>query len=188
MPNPKIIIETERLKILPLNLGQLEKYLINDHSLEEELSLKKSIRHISDELKEAMSLTIIPTILKKPEDYIYSTLWIVVEKESKQIIAEITYMSITDSDGEIEIGYGTDEEYRNKGYMTEAIGGMIKWSGTQTGIKIIIASTEKGNKASHIVLVKNKFIKFNETNSMICWKFDLNKARKYVNEITFQRS
>jgi [ribosomal protein S5]-alanine N-acetyltransferase len=173
--NSDLVIETERLKILPLNISQLEKYMRNDNSLEEELKLNKTIRHISDELKEAMALAIIPSILDKPEDYLFSTLWIVVNKEENRMVAGITLMAISGTNGDIEIGYGTGNEYQNKGYMTEAIGGIINWVKGKPGLKKIIASTEKSNKASHNVLIKNNFNKFHESNTMICWKFDLNK-------------
>ncbi len=173
MTETELIIETDRLKIFPLNIEQLEKYLRNDNSLEEELMLRKSFRKISNELREAMAITIIPSILDKPDNYLFSTLWSIVHKGENKIIAGITLMKIADSVGEIEIGYGTDDDYQNKGYMTEAVGGIVSWAKGKPGLKRIIASTEKDNPASHAVLIKNNFVKFNDSETMICWKFDL---------------
>jgi [ribosomal protein S5]-alanine N-acetyltransferase len=168
--NVEVKIETERLEIIPLNINQLEKYLRNDNSLEEELNLNKIVRNISDELREAMALTIIPSILDKPEDYFLRTLWAVIHKAEKKIIAGVTLMQIKGSDGEIEIGFGTGEEYRNKGYMTEAVGGILRWIKSRPEVKTIIGTSEKENKASHQVLRKNKLEAFHESESMICWR------------------
>jgi ribosomal-protein-alanine N-acetyltransferase len=76
--------------------------------------------------------------------------------------------------GEIEIGYGTYDEFQNKGFMTEIVSGIIEWSKTQLIVKSIIASTDKTNTASFKVLQKNNFVKIGETEALFNWKLDLN--------------
>jgi len=56
--------------------------------------------------------------------------------------------------GEIEIGYGTYDDCRGKGYMKEAVGGMLRWVEKQPIVKFVIASTEKTNIASFTILEK----------------------------------
>jgi len=72
--------------------------------------------------------------------------------------------------GEIEIGYGTYDEFQGKGFMTEMVGGIIEWAKTQPFVKSIVASTNKTNTASFKVLQKNKFIKVGETDTLLIWK------------------
>jgi RimJ/RimL family protein N-acetyltransferase len=79
------------------------------------------------------------------------------------------------SAGEIEIGYGTHEKFRHRGFMTEAVGGIIKWLSVQSTIKSILADTERFNIASFRILEKNNFIKIGETDTLLKWKLNLNQ-------------
>ncbi len=164
-----IRLETKRLIILPLTAGQIHKYLKLDNSLEAELNLNKSSRTISPELKEALEETILPNVLDTSKNYLFSTLWTVILKEDNKMVADLCFVGEPNLMGEIEIGYGTYDSYRNKGYMTEAVSGMIQWAQTQSNVKSIIASTEKSNIASFAVLEKNNFIKYGETETLFHW-------------------
>jgi [ribosomal protein S5]-alanine N-acetyltransferase len=168
------MIETERLILQPLTYDQLVKYTKCDNSLEEELSLNKTSRTISPELKEAFEQTILPNVADKTKNYLYSTLWTAISKTENKMIGDLCIVGEPNENGEIEIGYGTYEEFKNKGFMTEIVGGIIEWAKTQPIVKSIIASTDKTNKASFKVLEKNNFIKIAETETLFNWKLDMN--------------
>lgn len=167
----KIVIETERLIIMPLEYPQLEKYLKNDNSLEAELKLNKSKRTIPTELVEALEKDILPSVANQNKNYLFSTLWTVISKEQNSIVGDLCFMGEPNEQSEVEIGYGTYKEFQNKGFMTEALNGMINWAKNRNEIKSIIAQTECSNPASQAVLAKNKFIRYELTNSMITWKY-----------------
>ena len=168
------MIETERLIIKPLTCGQLKKYIKCDNSLEEELKLNQTSRTISDELREALENTILPNLADKTKNYLYFTLWTAILKVDNKMIGDICIVGEPNAEGEIEIGYGTYNEFQNKGYMTEAVNGLIEWSKTQQIVKSIIASTDKTNAASFKVLEKNNFIKIGETETLLNWKLVVN--------------
>ena len=90
------------------------------------------------------------------------------------MVGDLCMIGEPNDHGEIEIGYGTYDEYKNKGFMTEMVGGIIEWAKNQTIVKSIIASTEKSNTASFRVLEKNGFIKIGETDSLLNWKLQIN--------------
>jgi [ribosomal protein S5]-alanine N-acetyltransferase len=163
-------IETERLVIYPLLYDQLIKYLMMDNSLEAELNLNETPRTISPELKEALEQTILPNVANANKDYLYSTLWTIISKEDKKMVGALCIVGEPDQEGEIEIGYGTDNEFRNRGFMTEAVGGLIKWAENQPAVKSIRASTDKDNIASFTVLEKNSFEKVGETETLFNWR------------------
>lgn len=167
------MIETERLILKPLTYNQLIKYIKADNSLEIELNLNETSRTISQELKEAFEQTILPNVADRTKDYLYSTLWTVIAKDTNKMIGDICFVGEPNSDGEIEIGYGTYDEFQKKGFMTEAIGGMITWAKVQPKIVSIIASTEKDNIGSYTILLKNNFIKIGETETLFNWKLKL---------------
>ena len=167
------MIETQRLILKPLTYGQLVKYIKADNSLETELNLNETSRIISPELKEAFEQTILPNVADTTKDYLYSTLWTAIAKDANKMVGDICIVGEPNSDGEIEIGYGTYEEFRKKGFMTEAVAGMITWAKSQPKIFSIIASTEKENIASFTILLKNNFIKIGETETLFNWKLQI---------------
>ena len=169
------MIETDRLIIQPLTYNQLVKYTKCDNSLEKELNLNKTSRTISPALKEAFEQTILPNVADKTKNYLYSTLWTAILKSDKKMIGDLCIVGEPNTHGEIEIGYGTYDEFQGKGFMTEIVGAIIEWAKTQQIVKAIIASTDKTNTASFRVLEKNNFIKIGETDSSLNWKLELNK-------------
>jgi [ribosomal protein S5]-alanine N-acetyltransferase len=167
------MIETERLILKPLTYDQLVNYLKCDNSLEKELGLTTTSRTISHELREAFEKTILINVADKTKNFLYSTLWTAILKTEKKMVGDLCIIGEPNSEGEIEIGYGTHVDFRNKGYMTEIVGGIIEWAKSQPKVKSIIASTDKSNIASSMVLSKNGFIKIAETELQLNWKLGI---------------
>ena len=170
------MVETERLILKPLTYGQLIKYIKCDNSLEAELNLNKTSRTISPELKEAFEKTILPNVADTTKNYLFSTLWTAILKMGNKMIGDLCIVGEPNLEGEIEIGYGTYDEFKNKGFMTEIVGGIIEWAKTQPKVKSIIASTEKINIASFKVLEKNMFCKIGENEKSFNWQLKLYKS------------
>jgi [ribosomal protein S5]-alanine N-acetyltransferase len=89
------------------------------------------------------------------------------------MVGDLCFIGEPNADSEIEIDYGTYEEHRKIGFMTEAVGGMIKWAAKQPNVKSIFAATEKSNTASFSILEKNFFIKFGETDTLFNWRLKI---------------
>ena len=174
------MIETERLIIKPLTYSQLEKYILNNNSLEQELGLNETSRSISPELKEALEQTILPNVADTSTNYLYSTLWTLISKNDNKMVGDLCFVGAPNADGEIEIGYGTYEIFAGKGYMTEAVGGMISWAKKQPEILAIIADTEKQNTASFRVLEKNGFVKTDETETLLKWRLSVKSIENEI--------
>ena len=169
------MIETERLLIKPLTYSQLVKYTFCDNSLEKELNLNETTRTISAELKEALEQTILPSVADETKNYLYSTLWTAISKTENRMVADLCIIGEPNVNGEIEIGYGTYEGFQGKGFMTELVAGIIKWSKIQPRVKSVIACTNKDNIASFKVLQNNDFLKIGETDILFNWKLELSK-------------
>jgi RimJ/RimL family protein N-acetyltransferase len=167
--------ETERLILKPLTFEQLKKYIRLDNSLEIELNLNKTSRVISPELKEALEETILPNVADTSKNYLFSTLWTVISKDENKMVGDLCFVGEPDTEGEVEIGYGTYPEFRKRGFMTEAVAEIIKWAEKQPDIRSIIASTEKSNIDSYSILERNNFIKFGETETLYNWRLRIKK-------------
>ncbi len=170
------MIETSRLILKPLTYEQLVKYAACDNSLEKELNLNETSRIISPELKEALEQTILPGVADKTKNYLYSTIWTAIFKTENKMIGDLCMIGEPDEAGEIEIGYGTYDEFQGKGFMTEMVAGIIEWTKAQSLVKSIKASTEKTNAASFKVLQKNGFVQVSEDETFFHWKFKLISA------------
>jgi [ribosomal protein S5]-alanine N-acetyltransferase len=169
------MVETKRLILKPLTYEQLVKYIKCDNSLEAELNLNETSRIISPELKEAFEKTILPNVADETKNYLYSTLWTAISKTENKMIGDLCIVGEPNEGGEIEIGYGTYQEFQNKGFMTEIVSGIIEWTKTQPIVKAILASTDKTNMASFKVLEKNNFIKIGQTETLFNWRLKLEK-------------
>jgi [ribosomal protein S5]-alanine N-acetyltransferase len=167
------MIETKRLLIKPLTYEQLVKYTACDDSLEIELNVMPSSRTLSPELKEALEKTILVNVADASKNYLYCTLWTAISKAENRMVGDLCIVGEPNAEGEIEIGYGTYEEFQGMGYMTELLAGIISWAKKQPAVKSIMASTEKSNSASCKVLQKNQFKKIDETEAVINWKLAL---------------
>ena len=164
------MIETQRLKLVPLTYDQLILYIGVDHALEHELQLNKTTRTISADLQEAFEQTILPNVADKSKNYLYSTLWTLISKAENRMVGDLCLVGEPNEKGEVEIGYGTYEDFRGNGYMSEAVGGMIAWLKTQPNVLFINAATEKVNVASYKVLQKNQFKKHGESETLFLWR------------------
>ncbi|QPH41647.1 GNAT family N-acetyltransferase [Pedobacter endophyticus] len=167
------MIETEKLILRPLTHNQLAKYINDDNSLEEEFGLLRSMKHISPSLQNALKKSILPGVLSNDHDYFYHTLWAIIAKPDRKIVGDICFVGEPDSNGEIEIGYTTYEEFRGRGFMTEAVGRLLDWAREQPEVKSVFASTEKENTASYAILQKNNFIYLGDVDGMMTWKIEL---------------
>jgi ribosomal-protein-alanine N-acetyltransferase len=164
------MIETNRLILKPLTYQQMLKYIKNDHSLEVELNLNNSSMVVSPLLKTALEESILPSLSNKNNNYLFSTLWTIIDKDENRSVGDVCFQGEPNEEGEIEIGYGTYDQHQGKGYMTEAVQAMSTWAAEQPKVKAIIASTDKTNVASYSILQKNNFEKVDESKEQFNWR------------------
>ncbi|MCB2195372.1 MAG: GNAT family N-acetyltransferase [Bacteroidetes bacterium] len=165
--------ETKRFILKPLTYNQLVKYIRADNSLERELGLSPMQRIIPAELKEALEKNILPGVADASKNYLYYTIWTIISKKENKMVGDICFYGEPDANGEVEIGYGTYSEFQGKGYMTEAVKGIINWAANEPGIKKVKASTDKDNIASWRVLEKNNFVQVSEKDDLLLWKLNV---------------
>ena len=152
-----MIIETNNLRIQPLSHQQLLFYVKNDLSLERDLAVAEIERTITKKVETVLSKFIIPTVAQNPQTALFYTFWSIVHKASNTLVADLCFKGPPDENGEIEIGYGTYDSFKNRGIMTEAVKAIVAWAFSQNGVTAVVAETDPLNLASHRVLEKNGF-------------------------------
>lgn len=164
------MIETERLQLKPLQYEELKKYLYQKSILEKEFALEPVQRTINDDIFEILTNIVLPKVKKTTHDYLYHTLWVVIDKIEKKFVGSFLFKGAPNYIGQIEVGYGTYSDVQNKGYMTETISGLIEWAKTHESITYITAETEQKNTPSIRVLQKNNFTKIGSSYNMFFWQ------------------
>ncbi|WP_207515600.1 GNAT family N-acetyltransferase [Longitalea luteola] len=170
--NPNVI-ETERLHLFPLTINQLELYLKAGDQLEKALGLTPFGRTVSPPVASRVSQITLPAMERAGDDYLFHTFWLVVDKQSKVIVAEIGFKGVPTASGEVEIGYGTMPAMQNKGYMTEAVKGLLQWAASRPDIKTVFAETRADNKPSIRVVEKNGFVLLSSLGGNLWWRYTI---------------
>lgn len=108
-------------------------------------------------LKQAYS-QMLKASLKNPDSRQWFAIWIIELNDVEQTkVGDLSFKGLKE-DGSVEIGYGFNEAYWNKGYATEAVKAIVNWALKQPGVKIVEAEAESNNIASIRVLEKNNFV------------------------------
>lgn len=167
------MIETPRLTLIPLTINQLRLHIANKYELEQTLGLQKGYRQAVEPVRSIVAYFTIPRLQDPSLDPLFHTLWLAIDREKKQFVAEAKFKGEPDETGTIEIGYGTYPGLHRRGYMTEMVRGMVNWAGQQPGVQRVVADTEAENVASQKVLEKNGFRLFDQIENMLWWEIDL---------------
>ncbi len=167
------MIETPRLTLIPLSLHQLQLYLADRHQLEDHLGLKKGHRELIEPLVSIVSYFTIPRLQDSANDPLYHTMWMAIDRQKRQFVAEAKFKGEPDESGTIEVGYGTYPKVQRQGYMTEMVIGLVSWAGQQPGVQRIVADTEAENVASQKVLEKSGFRLYDRIENMLWWEYIL---------------
>jgi RimJ/RimL family protein N-acetyltransferase len=164
-------LETERLILVPLSLENFKLYLENRRKLEENLEVVVTGEKTSPEKKKIFQEP-YEKAKKDSTNHLWYTHWQVILKKENRFVCGITFKGIPNDAGEVEIGYGTREGYKNKGYMTETVSRLIKWTFEQEEVNSVLAETNKDNKASQKVLEKSGLRKFRDTDKRYWYRID----------------
>jgi len=151
------IIKTLRLNIIPLSLSSLRLY-INDYKAfckENNLSFQEKV--LADPFKRALAIK-IKKIENDPTHWYYYTYWLMIDKKRREEVGTIGFKGLPDQKGVVEIGYGTEKAFQNKGFMSEALKAFIKeFPDDLKRIHIIRAQVAKTNDPSVKLLEKTGF-------------------------------
>jgi [ribosomal protein S5]-alanine N-acetyltransferase len=165
-------LQTPRLRIIPLTKEQLSNYSIPDFSLENSLHVNTISRMVPEFLANVINNKILPSVSDTTKNPLYYTFWTIIFKQENVMVADCCFKGEPNEKGEIEIGYGTYPAFEGKGFMTEAVGEMVKWAFEQPNVQAVTAQTDPTNIASQKILEKNNFVEYGRTAENILWRID----------------
>ena len=167
----KVMIEihTPRLRLLELNLGQLELILSDLVALENELGLTIQGGVVTERVQRAIRMKVEKMRRVGQSQHAWFTYWLVVVKEENIGAGLLGFKGYPNAKGSTEIGYGIDPAFQNMGYMSEAVQALIGWAFTHLFCNVITA-TEVENPASKRLLEKLGAIQTKSDERSTSWE------------------
>jgi RimJ/RimL family protein N-acetyltransferase len=166
-------LQTKRLRLLALTAHQLELYLAHPARLEQALGFPISRSNITGLVRGAIRMKLAKMADAEEEVHPWYTYWLVVVADEPYGAGLAGFKGYPDGQGEAEIGYGIDPNYRGRGYTTEAVRALIAWAFFNPDCRSIVApGTAKSNPASNRVLEKVGMHVYGETEDTLSWRID----------------
>ena len=167
-------IESTRLRLIPLTTQQLQLQASDYLGLQKSLGLTPRLMKMEEEFQvefdDALANYWLPETAANVANYQWYTNWLIVEKESNSVAGGIGVAGMPNDEGETEIGYGLDEEFRGKGIAKEAVECLMKWVFKHPAAQALIAQTPVRFPLSQRVLEKAGFFQVKEENGIILWR------------------
>jgi len=168
-------IETKRLIIAPLTREESELYLTDVEAFARTLRLAKAPNEPDEGTKRALNWLVDLSLQYDKRSSVWAALWAFVDKKLNVVVGNACFKG-EPIDGDAEIGYGTDLEFQNQGYMTEAVQGLVDWGRKRDDLRGIVAETFKDNIPSQRVLERAGFVKLGDAKSEedgFFWRIDV---------------
>lgn len=163
-----MMIETERLELIPLTMHQLQLWIEDVPALDKELSCTYKA-----EPMEGFFLEIVKGQLEisknDSDNYKWHSFWFLIRKIDRIVVGSADFKDIPNRSMEVEIGYGLGKAYEHNGYMTEAVRAMCDWAMKQETVSHIIAETDIDGYASQRILKRCGFVE-EKRGETICWR------------------
>ncbi len=162
-------LETPRLTLIALTVQQMRWQRDDFARLERALGLTASGQRLEDELQPVVSRA-ISQMRRRPHHARWHCQWAAVLKAERRIVGSLAFKGPPNREKAVEIGYGFDPFYHNRGLATEAVGEMVRWALSEEGVDTVIAETANMNVASMRVLQKVGFVITSATQRYLYWK------------------
>jgi ribosomal-protein-alanine N-acetyltransferase len=158
---------TERLMLIPYTKNLCRNILNNDYRDLDALMLKKG-----KGWPDADVLDTLPRIINNLNKVEFPTgfeSWMIIKRETSEVIGDLGFKGFNSEEESIDLGYGVIKEERRKGYAEEAVNEIIKWAFSNEIVKEITAKCLTDNVSSINLLTKFKFKSVKTENDMIYW-------------------
>jgi ribosomal-protein-alanine N-acetyltransferase len=164
-------LETERLILIPFTIAICRNLVNNDFSDLDKFGLKKGKSWPDDDVIETLP-RIINNLLRVEAPTGFES-WMIIKKDTLEIIGDAGFKGLNHEERNIDIGYGIIKEERRNGYAEEAAAALINWAFSTELTKEITANCLAGNNSSINLLKKLNFTETFQENEMIYWSLKI---------------
>ncbi len=168
------IIRTENLDLINSKARHIELLKEDESLFEKEFGLKVEKGYL--EFPEALEF--IYSLLAHGPGFGEWGFYLFVHRKDKALIGAGGFKG-KPNNGVVEIGYGTAEKYRGKGYATEAAKAFMHFSFKDSSIIKVIAHTRPEPNASNHILSKLKFVRSDDYVDPVdglVWRYEMTRS------------
>jgi len=133
-------LNTESLRILPLNEEQFALLLRGVDKLEAALGIQTGSEPLDLQVKQAL-LWLYNHAVDDKENFLWYTSWQFILKSMNMLVGSACFLGPPSADGKVELSYGIHKFCRFRGYDEEALSAMCSWAASQ-GVSELISETE----------------------------------------------
>jgi len=160
-------LETERLILIPFTIEICRNLINDDFSDLLKLGFKKGISWPDEDVIETLPKIINNlSLLEAPTGF---ESWMIIKKDTLEIIGDAGFKGFNYEDENIDLGYGIIKEERRNGYAEEAAKALVKWALSNDIVKEVTANCLVDNLASIKLLQKLNFKETKKDEESIYW-------------------
>jgi len=168
-------IQTERLILSVLMPDEIEALLAGDARYVERAS---GFRYPPDDPNRGIDFNWHLRALRTDPNQLPWRIRVIVERSSNTVIGSINLKGPPDEDGDVEFGWGLNEDARGKGYATEAAAAVLEWAFQPPGVRSVSATILDDNLVSQRVAQRLGLTRTNATRKeRPLWKCERTTAR-----------
>lgn len=165
-------LETERMTLIALNREQLHLCLTDPERLAKELGIQFSPDALSEESRQAIGIKTTRMLLVDSVLHPWYTYFLLIRRSDQWVMGVSGFKGAPTPLGSVELGYAIHEDYRNQGYMSEAVRALVQWAFEHEECHRIIAETLRDNLASQRVLQKAGLMFDRGLENMLYWTLE----------------
>ncbi|CAN5668226.1 GNAT family N-acetyltransferase [soil metagenome] len=160
-------VHTDRLDLVPCTLAAARASLQEPAAVAALLERRVPGSWPPDELVDALSF--YARELAADPSHMGWGIWFVISRPDGSLAGSVGFKGPPDANGCVEIGYGIEPPFRQRGYATEAVKGLLGWAWSE-GVTRVVAECHDANQASIRVLEKAGMARTTPRGRMLWWE------------------
>jgi ribosomal-protein-alanine N-acetyltransferase len=153
-------IETERLLLVCLLPQDIEPLIAGDV---DRVALLMGFVFPPDDPNRGVDLSWHLSALRADRSQVPWRVRVLVERSSNTVVGSINLKGSPNAEGDVEMGWGLNENARKKGYATEASVAVINWIFKQRGVTTVSATIPDDNYPSQRLAARLGFVRTSNT-------------------------
>jgi [ribosomal protein S5]-alanine N-acetyltransferase len=162
-------LETDRLTLTPIT-AELVDALLHDRAAAEEL-VGATIPQGFPDAELGGYLPVYAERVREDPAQLGFGPWVAISREESAVVLSGGFLGKPGEERSIELGYGTDPGFRNRGFATEAALALAEWGLAQPGVERVVSRCDPANEPSARVLEKAGFVRTGEADGMLLWEY-----------------
>jgi len=167
-----LTLQSDHLLLFGLSRNQLDFALHDLGRLCAQLGISADPEVFSTESRQAMLIKMARMDHVDSHLQPWYTYFLLVRAEDRQAVGVCGFKGAPTPLGSVEVGYAMQADYRNRGFMTEAVRALVGWAFRHETCQRVIAETLRDNVASQRVLQKAGLVFDQAVENMLYWKIE----------------